>query len=139
MMRTARAEDAMKDDLLALTELNIRIAEAENRGEREWLATILAPRLAFQRADEARTVDDHVAFLQKVTSGGMRTTRIIEPIELNGDPGDRTVRRRSRRPAIRQLAFVRATRGELEAAGLGQRAVDHQLIEGRNSTDEYGA
>ena len=42
-----------------------------DRGEREWLATILAPRLAFQLADEARTVDDHVAFLQKVASGGM--------------------------------------------------------------------
>jgi hypothetical protein len=75
----------MKDDIQALTKLNTEIGEAENRGDRKWLATILAPRLAFQRADESRTVDDHVAFLQKAAPGGTRTTRIIEPIELYGD------------------------------------------------------
>jgi hypothetical protein len=75
----------MQEDIQALTELNTKIGEAENRGDRNWLATILAPRLAFQRADEAHTVDDHVAFLQKVALGGTRTTRIIEPIELYGD------------------------------------------------------
>ena len=45
----------------------------------------LAPRLAFQRADGARTVDDRDTFLQKVKPGGTRLTRIIEPIELYGD------------------------------------------------------
>jgi hypothetical protein len=72
----------MQDDIQALVKLNTEIGEAENRGDRNWLATILAPRLAFQRADEARTVDDHVAFLQKIASQGTRTTRIVEPIEL---------------------------------------------------------
>ena len=75
----------MGDDKQALRELNTKIGEAENTGDREWLATILAPRLAFQRADEVRTVDDHVAFLQKVKGGGTRVTRVIEPIELYGN------------------------------------------------------
>jgi len=74
----------MDDDIRELTELNTRIGDAENLGDREWLATILAPRLAFQRADQARTVDDHVAFLQKVARGGTRITRVIEPIMLYG-------------------------------------------------------
>jgi len=48
----------MHDHKQALSELNTKIGEAENNGDREWLATILAPRLAFQRADEPRTVDE---------------------------------------------------------------------------------
>lgn len=75
------------DDRRALTQLNTRIAEAENAGDREWLASICAPRLAFQRADEARTVDDHIAFLQKVKGGGppRLTRRIVEPIAVHGN------------------------------------------------------
>jgi len=75
----------MHDDKQTLRELNTKINDAENNGDREWFATILAPRLAFQRADEPRTVDDQVAFLQKVNPGGTRVTRIIEPIEVYGD------------------------------------------------------
>jgi hypothetical protein len=78
-------DDQSRDDAHALRELNTKIGDAENRGDGEWLATILAPRLAFQRADELRTVDDQVAFLQKVKPGGTRVIRIIEPIELYGD------------------------------------------------------
>ncbi|QIG49951.1 nuclear transport factor 2 family protein [Nordella sp. HKS 07] len=74
----------MSDDVQALIELNLKIADAENRGDREWLASILAPRLAFQRADEARTVDDRIAYLEKVAPGGTRVTRIVEPIEIHG-------------------------------------------------------
>lgn len=73
------------NDQEALTELNEKIGDAENRGDCDWLARILAPRLAFQRADDQKTVDDHVAFLQKVKAGGSRVTRIIEPIEVLGD------------------------------------------------------
>jgi len=62
------------DDEQAPRELNAQISEAENDGNRDWLASILAPKLAFQRADEARTVDDRDAFLQKVQSGGKRKT-----------------------------------------------------------------
>jgi hypothetical protein len=68
-----------------LRKLNDQIGDAENRGDSDWLARILAPRLAFQRADDQKTVDDQVAFLQKVKAGGDRTTRIIEPIEFYGD------------------------------------------------------
>ena len=75
--------ESVKSDQDALRELNNKIADAENKGDREWLATILAPRLAFQRADE--TVDDQVAFLQKVQPGGTRVTRIIEPVEVYGN------------------------------------------------------
>ncbi len=75
----------MHADEQALRELNVQIGDAENRGDREWLATILAPSLAFQRADAQRTIDDRAAFLQKIKAGGARSTRIVEPIELHGD------------------------------------------------------
>ena len=77
----------MPDDKQALIDLNEQINDAENDGNREWLATILAPRLALQRADKPRTIDDQVAFLQKVQKvepGDKRVLR-IEPIELYGD------------------------------------------------------
>jgi hypothetical protein len=83
----------MQDGIRTLTRLNTRIGVAESRGDREWLATILAPRLAFQRADDTRTVDDRATFLQKVTRAGTRTTRILEPIQLYGD---RVIVRRGR-------------------------------------------
>lgn len=73
------------DDAQFLHHLNMQISEAENQGNKAWLAQILAPRLAFQRADEARTIDDAVAFLQKVQEGGKRKTIKIEPIKLYGD------------------------------------------------------
>ena len=75
----------MMDDKQALRELNEKIGNAENDGDAEWLSTILAPKLAFQRADEERTVDDQVSFLQKVKFGGNRVTHVIEPIQLYGD------------------------------------------------------
>jgi hypothetical protein len=60
-----------------LRDLNAQINEAENDGNRAWLATVLAPKFAFQRADPARTVDDRDAFLQKVRAAdGRRTIRI---------------------------------------------------------------
>lgn len=45
---------AVTSDQVALTDLNKKIGEAENRGDRDWLAWILARRLAFQRADARR-------------------------------------------------------------------------------------
>lgn len=75
----------MQDDSQALTEINVKIPEKENAGDREWLAGILAPRLAFQRSDKDRTVDDQVAYLQKVHSGGTRTSQKIESIEVLGN------------------------------------------------------
>ena len=79
----------MQGDIEALKKLNIDIGAAEDRGDRDWLSGILAPRLAFQRADDQQTVDDQVAFLQKVKkkddSADPRKTEIIEPIDLDGD------------------------------------------------------
>jgi len=75
----------MSGDEKVLRDLNLQISEAEARGDREWLASILAPKLAFQRADPARTVDDREAFLGKVKPGGGGPARIVEPIQLYGN------------------------------------------------------
>jgi Putative lumazine-binding len=75
----------MTNDNQALVELNILIGDAENRGDVEWLSNILAPILAFRRADLQKTVDDKAAFLEKVKSGGNRETTVVEPIEIFGD------------------------------------------------------
>ena len=53
----------VEDD--ALRTLNVRLNEAENTGDRDFLAGILAPEIAFMRAD-GKTVDDGGRFLQKV-------------------------------------------------------------------------
>jgi Domain of unknown function (DUF4440) len=74
----------MASDEQVLRDLNMEIANAESRGDREWLAKILAPKLAFQRADPAATVDDQDAFLRKVAKGPAKTTRIVEPIQIFG-------------------------------------------------------
>jgi hypothetical protein len=68
-----------------LRELNAQINEAENDGNRDWLATVLAPRLAFQRADPARTVDHRDPFLQKVRAREERGTIRVGPIDVYGN------------------------------------------------------
>lgn len=69
----------------ALEALNIGIGDAENRGDATWLAAILMPRMTFQRADPARTIDDREAFLSKVRAGGTRITDVLKPIQIFGD------------------------------------------------------
>jgi hypothetical protein len=81
----ANADVPRAADERRLRELNEAIGVAENTGDAPSLAKVLAPRLAFQRADPARTVDDRDAFLAKVKSGGTRVTRVLEPIQLFGD------------------------------------------------------
>jgi hypothetical protein len=49
----------------ALRTINTRLNEAENTGDRDFLAGIIAPEFAFLRAD-GKTVDDGGRFLQKV-------------------------------------------------------------------------
>jgi hypothetical protein len=73
------------DDEQTLRELNEQMTEAENEGNRAWFDSVLAPRLAFQRADEARTIDDRDAFLQKLKPGGDRRNVTIGPIDVHGD------------------------------------------------------
>lgn len=78
-------DSRIADDRQALQLLNEQINAAENRGDAAFLAGILAPRLAFQRADPARTVDDGVAFLQKVNDKFERRIKVIQPIRVEGD------------------------------------------------------
>jgi hypothetical protein len=66
----------------ALRTLNARLNEAENSGDRDFLATVLAPELAFLRAD-GRTVDDAGRFLQKVAPREP-CEQTLEPIEVLG-------------------------------------------------------
>jgi uncharacterized protein DUF4440 len=77
--------DRRSEDDSRLREINEGINRAENHGDRDWLATRIAPQLAFQRADDARTVDDRDAFLEKVKPGGTRVSRVLEPIQVFGD------------------------------------------------------
>ena len=72
-------------DEQVLRDLNVEVSTAEDRGDRTWLSTILAPKLAFQRADPPKTVDDAESYLRKVAPSGPRTTRIVEPIDICGD------------------------------------------------------
>ena len=66
----------------ALRTLNARLNDAENTGDRDFLAGILAPELAFLRAD-GKTVDDAGRFLQKVAPRE-RYELAFEQIEVLG-------------------------------------------------------
>jgi hypothetical protein len=57
-------EQAMSNDKQALRMLNVAINDAENTGKADFLASILAPELAFSRA--SGEVDDAERFLHKV-------------------------------------------------------------------------
>jgi len=97
----------------ALRKLNKKIGDAENRGDSEWLAGILAPRLAFQRADDEKTVDDRTAFLKRSRRGlarnpHHRTDRVV------WRSGNRQMHRHRRRPGVSQYAPLRTPRRRLE-------------------------
>lgn len=74
----------MQADIDALNALNIEIGAAETRGDRDWLHGALATKLAFQRANEARTIVDREEFLMGVASSSDRDTQ-VESIHLYGD------------------------------------------------------
>lgn len=67
----------MPDDEQDLREINLKIAEAENNGDRDWLASHLASRLAFLRAN--KKFDDQLAFLQEVKLDDPRKDRETDP------------------------------------------------------------
>lgn len=79
----------MESDEETLRALNIEIANAEDLGKRKWLAKILAPKMAFRRANADRTFDSRNTFLKKVApleeGKSPKTTKILEPIEIYGD------------------------------------------------------
>ena len=72
----------MQEDKEVLTQLNIEIGEAESRGDIKRLAEILAPELAFRRANGQIT--NGLGFLQGVKKSDERTTK-ISLIEIYGD------------------------------------------------------
>ncbi len=76
----------MQDDIRTLEQLNIRIGVEESKGDdqsRSWLAGVIAPKLAFGRADRT-TIDDREEFLKKVKPSDCRETE-VESIDLHGD------------------------------------------------------
>ena len=72
----------MTDELNALVVLNQRIGDAEERGDREFLDSILAPALAFRRADPAGTVVDRTTFLDGVKPGMRRSTEVESVVRV---------------------------------------------------------
>ena len=69
----------MQDDEQELMQINVEMAARENAGDRAWFDAILASRLAFQRADPDKTIDDRVAFLQKVKREDPQKDRRTDP------------------------------------------------------------
>lgn len=76
----------MQDDRKLLEELNLRIGVEESKGDDEsrlWLDSILAPQLAFRRAD-GTTFDNRGEFLKKVKPSGPRATEVVS-VDLHGN------------------------------------------------------
>src|SRR6187402_1318540 len=74
----------MPDDIKTLEDLNVQIRVAETKGDREWLSGVIAPKLAFQRANPQRTIDDRDAYLDAVKPAVAGETA-IESISLYGN------------------------------------------------------
>ena len=74
----------MLDDIKTLEDLNVRIRDAETQGDREWLAGVIAPKLAFQRANPEKTVTDRDGYLDAVKPGVNGETE-VESICLYGN------------------------------------------------------
>jgi len=75
-----------QDDKQALEQLNIRIGIEETKGDHEsrgWLDGVIAPKLAFQRAD-GTTFDNREKFLEKVRHSDPRETE-VESIAFYGN------------------------------------------------------
>jgi Domain of unknown function (DUF4440) len=72
----------MREDLRALEELNVQIGTAETAGDRDRLDALLAPRLAFRRANGV--IEDRGSYLATVAASGGRETE-IEAIHLHGN------------------------------------------------------
>ena len=74
-------EQTVSSDKQALRLLNVAINDAENNGARDFLASILAPELAFSRASGA--VDDAGRFLQKAATKNPPGELRPESIEID--------------------------------------------------------
>ena len=74
----------MPTDEDALRTLNLELNRAENEGDRNFLAGVLAPELAFLRAD-GKTVEDAGRFLQKVAKKPAAGEWAVETVEVLGN------------------------------------------------------
>lgn len=74
----------MLDDIKTLDDMNTQIRVAETKGDREWLSGVIAPKLAFQRANPEKTVTDRDGYLDAVKPGVNGETE-IESISLHGN------------------------------------------------------
>ena len=70
------------NDVDRLRQINLRIGEAENAGDRAWLETVIGPTLALRRANG--TFNDREAFLSALKAGGTRETAVVS-IEILGE------------------------------------------------------
>src|SRR3989304_7016679 len=93
-----KGEFLMQKDIEILAQLNVQIGEAESKGDRNWLDGVIAPKLAFRRAD-GTTIDDQADFLKKVARSDPRETT-VESIDLNGD-----------RAIVKCIVTVKSARG----------------------------
>lgn len=69
------------DEKSILKKLNLEIAAAEDRGDQQWLRSILAPELSFRRANG--TVVGKEQFLKDIKPRGASKTE-IESVEIYG-------------------------------------------------------
>jgi len=72
----------MTDPQAVLEQLNLEIGIAETRGDKDFLRAVIAPQLAFLRAD-GKTVDDRNGFLEKVKPSDPRHT-VVRSIDVFG-------------------------------------------------------
>lgn len=72
----------MRDDMELLSTLNVQICDAKDRGDKEWLADIVAPHFAFRKANGE--IESREEFLASIRAGGRRETE-VESIDIYGD------------------------------------------------------
>ena len=75
----------MSDDKQALRDSTSRFPTPRTAATRPGSPRSWHPDWRFSARIPARTIDDQVAYLQKVSSGGPRVTQSIDPIEIHGD------------------------------------------------------
>jgi hypothetical protein len=72
-----------QNDIDTFKKRNVDIGDAETKGDKDWFEGVLAPQLAFLRAD-GKTFDNRDAFLDKVKQSDVRETE-VESVEVYGN------------------------------------------------------
>jgi hypothetical protein len=74
----------MNDDA-ELRTLNLQISGKEDQADRKVVVRDSRPEACFSTADDQRTIDDALAYLDKLTEGGQREQEVIESIQIFGE------------------------------------------------------